>query len=144
MEEAAVHAVDGLAGMPELIFVLGILAIISIVLIKVVPMWRDIRQEQISNDAAIRNKQLDIERERELRKTAEGRQREQRERENAEIMSRSIDAQERSTIAINESTAQMAVLAAKLEISQQGSASMREAVDDMAVEVHDIHQVIIK
>ena len=51
MEEATVHAVDGLAGTPELIFVLGILAIIAVVLVKVVPMWRDLRQAQIDNEA---------------------------------------------------------------------------------------------
>ena len=59
------------------------------------------------------------------------------------LMSRSIDAQERSTVAINESTAQMAVLTAKLEVSQKGSEQMKGTVDGMAQEVHDIHHVIV-
>lgn len=133
MEEAAVHAVDGLAGMPELIFVLGILAIISVLLIKTVPMYRDYKM-----------KQLDLERDREFRKMEEFKQRSERDRENAVIMRASVDATDRSTVAINESTAQMAAMMAKLDVSQQGSASMKEAVDDMAIEVHDIHQVIVK
>ncbi len=144
MEDAAVHAVDGLAGTPNLIFVLGILVILAFVAIKVIPMWQKLKQTQIDNDAKFRQAQVDIERDRELRKMEESKQRFEREKENAAIMSRSVDAQERSTIAINESTAQMAVLATKLEMSQQGSLSMRDTVDDMAVEVHDIHLAVVK
>lgn len=144
MEEAAVHAVDGLAGAPELIFVLGVLVIVVAVLYKVIPMWDRHKQAQIDNDAKFRQAQVDIERDRELRKMEESKQRHEREKETAAIMSRSVDAQERSTVAINESTAQMAILAAKLELSQQGSLSMRNTVDDMAVEVHDIHKVVVK
>lgn len=144
MEDAAVHAVDGLAGTPNLIFVLGILVILAFVAIKVIPMWQKLKQTQIDNDAKFRQAQIDIERDRELRKMEESKQRHEREKENAAIMSRSVDAQERSTIAINESTAQMAILAAKLEMSQQGSLSMRDTVDDMAVEVHDIHLAVVK
>lgn len=144
MEDAAVHAVDGLAGTPNLIFVLGILVILAFVAIKVIPMWQKLKQTQIDNDAKFRQAQVDIERDRELRKMEESKQRFEREKENAAIMSRSVDAQERSTIAINESTAQMAILAAKLEMSQQGSLSMRDTVDDMAVEVHDIHLAVVK
>ncbi len=144
MENAAVHAVDGLAGTPNLIFVLGILVILAFVAIKVIPMWQKLKQTQIDNDAKFRQAQVDIERDRELRKMEESKQRFEREKENAAIMSRSVDAQERSTIAINESTAQMAILAAKLEMSQQGSLSMRDTVDGMAVEVHDIHQAVVK
>lgn len=143
MENAAVHAVDGLAGTPNLIFVLGILVILAFVAIKVIPMWQKLKQTQIDNDAKFRQAQVDIERDRELRKMEESKQRFEREKENAAIMSRSVDAQERSTIAINESTAQMAILAAKLEMSQQGSLSMRDTVDGMAVEVHDIHQAVV-
>lgn len=144
MEDAAVHAVDGLAGTPNLIFVLGILVILAFVAIKVIPMWQKLKQTQIDNDAKFRQAQVDIERDRELRKMEESKQRFEREKENAAIMSRSVDAQERSTIAINESTAQMAILAAKLEMSQQGSLSMRDTVDGMAVEVHDIHRAVVK
>lgn len=143
MEEAAVHAVDGLSGYPALVFVLGILAIISVLLIKIVPIWKELKSEQIDNDAKFKQSQIDIERDRELRKMEESKQRFEREKETAAIMSRSVDAQERSTVAINESTAQMAILVAKIELSQQGSISMRDTVDDMAVEVHDIHLAVI-
>lgn len=143
MEEAAVHAVDGLSGYPALVFVLGILVIISVLLIKLVPIWQKLKSKQIENDAKFKQSQIDIERDRELRKMEESKQRFEREKETAAIMSRSVDAQERSTIAINESTAQMAILVAKIELSQQGSISMRDTVDDMAVEVHDIHLAVI-
>lgn len=144
MDEAAVHAVDNLAGTPEFVFVLALVIILSAVLVKVIPMWDKHKQAQIDNDARFRQAQIDIERDRELRKMEEAKQRHEREKEMSGIMSRSVDAQERSTVAINESTAQMAILAAKLELSQQGSISMRDTVDDMAVEVHDIHLAVVR
>ena len=144
MEEATVHAVDGMAvSNPEYLLVLAILIIIAATIIKVIPIWRDLKQSEIDNEAKYRQSQIDIERDRELRKMEESKQRFEREKETAEILSRSVDAQERSTIAINESTAQMAILAAKLEISQQGSMSMRDTMDDMATEVHDIHLAVV-
>lgn len=144
MEEAAVHAVDGLAGAPHLIFVMGILIILAYLAIKLIPIWKDFKQKQLDNDAKFRQAEIDIERDRELRKMEESKQRHEREKENAAIMSRSVDAQERSTVAMNEATAQIAVMNAQLEISHQGSARMGNVVDDMAVEIHDIHSVVVK
>jgi len=143
VEEATVHAVDGLAGTPELIFVLGILAIIAVVLVKVVPMWRDLRQAQIDNEAQIKQAQVGIERDRELRKTEEARQRAERERENAAIMSRSVDAQERSTAAMGALTQQMAVMNGQLELSKDRSAQMGERIDVMAGQIGDVHRVVV-
>lgn len=144
MDEAAVHAVDGLSGAPELLAVILVAAIIAGVFIKVIPLWDKHKRMQIDNEAKFKQAQIDLNRDREFRKMEEQKQRVERDKENSVLMSRSIEAQERSTIAINESTAQMAVLAAKLEISQQGSISMRETVDDMATEVHDIHLAVVK
>lgn len=144
MDEAAVHAVDGLSGAPELLAVILVAAIIAGVFIKVIPLWDKHKRMQIDNEAKFKQAQIDLNRDREFRKMEEQKQRVERDKENSVLMSRSIEAQERSTIAINESTAQMAVLAVKLEISQQGSISMRETVDDMATEVHDIHLAVVK
>lgn len=155
MEEAAVHAIDNLAGWPALIFVLGILAIIALVAIVVIPKWSEFKQKKLDNDAEAERirldneakhkaAQLDIEREREARKRDEANQRFERDKEMTAIMARSVDAQERSNVAITESNAQMALLHATLELSQKGSAGMRDKVDDMAAEVHDIHRVVMK
>lgn len=144
MEEAAVHAVDGLAGMPELIFVLGILAILSVLAAKVVPIWQKLKEKRLDNDAKIRQAQVDIERDREFRKMEESKQRFEREKENATIMARSVAAQEQTNVVMAETNANLAVLSAKLEVSQQGSMSMRETVADVAVEVHDIHNAVVK
>lgn len=144
MDEAAVHAVDGLSSAPELLAVILVAVIIAGVFIKVIPLWDKHKRMQIDNEAKFKQAQIDLNRDREFRKMEEQKQRVERDKENSVLMSRSIEAQERSTIAINESTAQMAVLAAKLEISQQGSISMRETIDDMATEVHDIHLAVVK
>lgn len=144
MEEAATHAVDNLANTPELLFTLAILIILTGTIIKVIPMYRDLKKEQIANDAKFKKAQIDIERDRELRKMNESKIRRERERENAVIMSRSVDAQERSTAAINAMTAQMAVFEAQLEASRVGSQSMHDKVEDMSVEVHDIHRSVVR
>lgn len=144
MEEAAVHAADGLAAEP-LLLLIAVCAVLLVALgLYVAKTSNDNKKMQIEADKEFRTKQLDIDRDRELRKMEEAKQRNEREKENAVLMRASIEAQERSTVAINESTAQMAALMAKLEVSQQGSAAMSDKIDDVAVEVHDIHRVVVK
>lgn len=165
MEDAVVHAVDGLSGVPELIFVLGILVILAVVAIKVVPKWGEFKQKKLdneaeaerirleneaeverlrlANEAKYEEARLQIERERESRKLEEANQRFERDKEMTAIMARSVDAQERSNLVIADSNAQMAILNATLEASQSRSAAMGGKIDGMAVEVHDIHGAII-
>ena len=133
MDEAAVHAVDGLAGSgPEWLFAIGALVIFAGVVIKVVPMVRDYKL-----------KQLDIAQEREKRKADEARMRDERERENTAISARQVEAQERSTVAMNAMTAQMAVMDSRLEASQDRSRRMGERMEGMAEKVDEIHSEIV-
>ena len=136
MEDAAAAYVGGLAAAsdgPMWLFAVGVLAILAVVLIKAFPMYRDFK-----------TRQLDIESEREKRKADEARMRDERERENAAIAARQIEAQERSTAAMNAMTAQMAVMESRIEVSQQGSAYMKDKLDGMSVEVHDIHTAVVR
>lgn len=133
MEEAVVHAVDGLAGTgPEWLFAIGVLLILAGVTVKAVPMVRDYKL-----------KQLEIAQEREKRKADEARMRDERDRENTAISARQVDAQERSTAAMNAMTAQMAVMDSRLEASQHRSRQMGEQLDDMAGKVDEIHHEIV-
>ena len=133
MEAAAVHAVDGLAGSgPEWLFAIGVLLILSVVTVKVVPMIRDYKL-----------KQLEIAKEREGRKAEEARMRDERERENTAISARQIDAQERSTAAMNAMTAQMSVIDSRLEASQHRSRQMGEQLEVVADKVDEIHHEIV-
>lgn len=144
MEEAAVHAADGLAAEPLLLLIAVCAVLLVLVGLYAVKSSNDNKKLQIEADTKFREKQQDIEQDREARKMEEAKQRNEREKENAVLMRASIEAQERSTVAINESTAQMAALMAKLEVSQQGSAAMKDTMDGVATEVHDIHRVIVK
>lgn len=155
MEEAAVHAVDGLSATPELVFVLGILVILSIVAIKVVPSWQkhrskkiDIedsyRKEQLKQEGEFKAAQLAIERDRELRKMSEAKMRHEHDVEQAAINSRMVDAQERSTAAMTALTQQMAVMNGQLEMSKERSSQMGETIDAVAHQVGEIHEVVVR
>lgn len=144
MEEVAVHATDGLATEPLLLLIAVCAVLLVAVALYVARASNENKKLQIEADKQFREKQLELERDRELRKMEEAKQRNEREKENAVLMRASIEAQERSTVAINESTAQMAAMMAKLEVSQQGSAAMGDEVHGIAAEVHDIHRVVVK
>lgn len=135
MEQAAAAYIEGLTAAsdgPMWVFAIGVLMIVAVVLIKAFPMYKEFK-----------TRQLDIEAEREKRKIEEARMRDERERENAVIAARQVEAQERSTAAMNAMTAQMAVMESRIEASQHGSQNMQTKVDGIAVEVHDIHTAII-
>lgn len=134
MDNAVVHYIDALGGYgPLYLTVMGILFIAVFVMVKYLPFLRDYK-----------TKQLEIESEREKRKAEELRIRVAQESERAAISRSQIEAQERSTAAMNAMTQQMAIFEARIEASQHGSHAMQEKVDDMAVEVHDIHTVVVK
>lgn len=135
MEQAAAAYIEGLTAAsdgPMWVFAIGVLVIVAVVLIKAFPMYKEFK-----------TRQLDIEAEREKRKIEEARMRDERERENAVIAARQVEAQERSTAAMNAMTAQMAVMESRIEASQHGSQNMQTKVEGIAVEVHDIHTAII-
>lgn len=136
MEQAATAYIEGLTAAsdgPMWVFAIGVLTLAAVVLIKAFPMYREFK-----------TRQLDIEEEREKRKVEEARMRDERERENAAIAARQVEAQERSTAAMNAMTSQMAVMESRIELSQQGSANMQSKVDGIATEVHDIHTKIVR
>lgn len=144
MEDAAVHAIDGLVDYPALIFVLGVLLILSIFSVKAIPLWKELKTSQIESEDAFRKAQLDIERDRELRKMSEAKMRNERELETAAINARMVDAQERSTAAMAALSQQMAVMNGQLELSKDRSAQMGDQINTMAHQVHDIHGAVVR
>lgn len=144
MEDAAVHAADGLAAEPLLLLIAVLAVVLAGVSVFVAKKWDSHRKMEIEGDNDYKLAQLKLEQDREARKAKEIEQRNAREKETAILIRQSVEAQERSTMAINESTVQMAAMMAKLDISQQGSKVMRDKVEDMAIEVHDIHTVVVK
>lgn len=138
------HAADGLASEPLLLLVAVLAVVLAGVAVYVAKQWNEHRKMQIEGDNDYKVEVLKLDREREARKAREAEQRNEREKETAMLIRASVEAQERSTMAINESTVQMAAMMAKLDVSQQGSQVMRDKVDDMALEVHEIHTVVVK
>lgn len=144
MDEATVHAVDGLSNTPELLFVLGVIAVLAFAAIKVIPIWRDLKAKQIEADNEFKKAQIDVERDREIRKMSEAKMRNERELEAAAINARMVDAQERSTAAMSALTQQMAVMNGQLEMSKSRSAQMSDVVDGVAHQVNEIHGVVVR
>ena len=134
MDGALVHAVDALAGSgPGWLFAIGTLLIVAFVAIKAIPLWNEQKL-----------KQLGIEERREDRKAKEAEMRDERDRENAAIMARQVDAQERNTVVMQAVQEQLAVMNGQLDISHEGSRRMGEKVDLMAVQVDEMHGAIVK
>lgn len=134
MDNAVIHYIDAIGGYgPLYLTATGILLLVAFVIVKYLPFLKDYK-----------TKQLEIENEREKRKAEELRIRVEQEAERAAISRSQIEAHDRSTAAMNAMAQQMAVFEARIEASQHGSHAMQEKVDDMAVEVHDIHTVVVK
>lgn len=129
--------------MPALIFVLGVLAILSVVAVRALPAWREFKTKKLDIEAEDMKARLEIERDRELRKMSEAKMRREREVEQAAINARMVDAQERSTAAMSALTQQMAVMNGQLEMSKDRSAQMGDQIDAMAREVHEVHGAVV-
>lgn len=133
MDEATVHAVDSLgASGPEWLFAICVSAILAVVAVKAFPVWREVKLKRLS-----------IEQEREHRKAEEVTLRDERDRENHAIAQRQIEAQDRSTTAINAISAQMASMEKAWDVSRHGSMHMQEQVGDMAHKVDEIHATVV-
>lgn len=117
---------------PEWVIALGALAIAAWIAAKGLPVYK-----------ATKLKRIEIEAGREKRKADEARMFDERERERTAIAAQQVDAQERSTAAMNAMTAQMAVMGASLDESKYRSREMGEAVGTMACQVDEIHDAVV-
>ena len=148
MDTALTHWVDALAGSgPAWLLVVGVLLILAFVAVKALPSIDKYRQGR-----------LEIEMEREKRKAEEVRLRDERDRENARISTRSLDVQQETNAVVAALSQQMAeyknqqaVTAAHLEASRGRSAAMGkrvergvEIMEDVAQEVHEIHRHTVR
>lgn len=154
MEDAAVHAVDGVfAANPMWGLVVGIIIIVSIVAIKLVPFYKEMKIEHEKNETEIERKRidnehqlemerLDIERAREARKSEELAFRKEREIANASISQQFVDATNRSTAVIQALVQSMEVTNAQIEMSRDGSKRMGSQIQDIHVKVYDIDSTV--
>lgn len=134
-EDAAVRYVEGLAAAengPMWLFVIGVLLILAVVVVKVLPVYRETKL-----------KRIEIEAEREKRKAEEARMRDERERERTAIAAKQVEAQNNSTAAMNAMTAQMSVLTAGIDESKYRSREMGAAMGTMAAQVDEIHDAVV-
>lgn len=134
-EDAAARYVEGLAAAengPMWLFVIGVLLILAVVVVKVLPVYRETKL-----------KRIEIEAEREKRKAEEARMRDERERERTAIAAKQVEAQNNSTAAMNAMTAQMSVLTAGIDESKYRSREMGAAMGAMATQVDEIHDAVV-
>lgn len=117
---------------PEWAVTLGVLAIVAWIAAKGLPVYKATKMRRIKIDA-----------DREQRKFDESHMVDERERERAAVAVRQVDAQERSTAAMNAMTAQVAVMSASLNESRYRSREMGETVGAMAGQVDEIHDAVV-
>lgn len=140
-DDTYIHLIDllGVKG-PEWLFVGGLLVILAFVAVKALPVVRDLKQGQ-----------LDISRQREIRKADEARMRDDRDRENAANASRMVDAMNRQSESSKAMAAALNAVTVRLDASQGRSEHMGRQVDEvhdvmgtMAQQVGEIHAVTVR
>ena len=129
---------------PELIFCIGIIAILAYVSIKAIPTAKEIKLRRIDSDEKLAMQKISFEEEREKRKAEEFREELARDRARTEVIGRQNEIQEALARSIDSQTIQMASLIAGLDESKNRSRIMSETVEDTNSKVREIHTMIVK
>lgn len=149
MEEAAVHAADGLSTSPALLAAVVILVALIVATVMIVREVRAGKEKQIEAEKEATQARLELEREMDMKRIEiedkrEARKAEetaQRIKDNAEMMSlqrQTIEATNRSTAAIEGMSRIIDTQNARLEMSADHSRTMGEQMQDVHTTVHAI------
>ena len=133
-DETWKHAIDAAAGFGPWWLLAAALLVAGIAIAwKAIPMW-DRRK----------NREIDVQEEREVRKRDEMAARAEHDAENRAIAARSVDALNRTADAERAMAAALNAINEKFEVSASHSAHMGEQVEEIAHKVDDIHAVTVR
>lgn len=141
-DDVIIKFIEGIG--PELLFCIGFLVILAYVVVKSIPMVKEIRLKKLDHESEIENKKLDLDQKREAREAEEAEREDERNRDRIRVIGQQneiLSALVRSNDAL---TIQMATLNASLEDSKDRSRVLAGTVKDTNGLVHDIHEVIMK
>lgn len=141
-DDVMIKFIEGIG--PEFLFCIGFLVILAYVVVKAIPMFKEIRLKKIEHDVDIDNKKLELEQKREARKADESQREDDRNLDRIRVIGQQneiLSALVRSNDAM---TVQMATLNASIEDSKDRSRALVGTVKDTNGMVHDIHKIIMK
>lgn len=118
---------------PEYVTALGLVAIAAWVVSKALPLY-----------AGHQDKRLGLEQQREVRKAAEERSREQRDRERSEMEGRWLTQYEHATQVQEQTNAVMEGVRAQMDMLNNTLQDSKQRSSEMAREVKEIHNAVIK
>lgn len=129
---------------PLFLFVIGILAILAYVVIKVIPMVKELRLKKIECELEIKMRTLEQNDAREKRKADEFQQELQRDKERTEVIGKQNEILEHLARSHDNDAVQMSALIASLEESKTRSRELGATVKDTNNKVSEIHTIIMK
>jgi len=140
-EDVMIHFIDKMG--VELLFVIGILVILAYISIKTIPAYKELKVKKIEIDKEIAEKQLDLETQREVRKSDEHAKDLEQDRSRTEQIARQTVILENMSRGFEAQQVQLAALTNALEADQGNTKSIGEVVNDTNRLVTDIHRAVI-
>lgn len=142
--DSVFHKYIDTIGSPWFLFVIGILVILAYVVIKTIPMIKEIKLKRIESDSEIQRLTIEQANMRERRKAEEFQQELQRDKERTEVIGKQNEILENLAKSHDNQAIQMSALVASLEESKVRSREMNETVKDTNNKVSEIHTIIVK
>lgn len=139
-DDAAARFIDKMG--PELLFCVGILIIIAYVVVKAVPMVRDIRLKQIETKNELDKERLELDRIRENNANENAKKEDERDRARTEVIATQNDILTNLVRGNEAMTIQLASLNASLIDSKDRSKGLGETLEDTNKKVTDNHRMI--
>lgn len=129
---------------PELLAVIGAMAILAYVAVKSIPMFKELRTAKQQNDYDLKLKELELEQRREDRKAEEASRHDENERERI----RSIGVQNQLLAGIQSTietvAGQQAMNNASISESKERSRELGRTVSDTNMKVTELHSVLLR
>ena len=141
-DNVMIHFIDKMG--VELLFVIGLLIILAYIAIKAIPAVKELRAKSIEVDKEIAEKQLELESQREKRRSEERTKDLERDRTRTEQIAQQNIILENMSRGFETQQIQLTALTTALEDSKANSRNMSETVDHTDQLVTEIHHVIVK
>lgn len=138
-DSVLIHFIDKMG--VELLFVIGVLIILTYIAIKAIPMFKELRIKKLDNEQVLAEKKLVIDETREKRKAEEHQQDLERDQARTEAIAAQNEILTTLARGFEAQQIQLATLTTALEDSKTHSRSLGETVDDTNQVVHDIFKI---
>jgi len=129
---------------PELLFIIGILVIVAYVVVKAIPMIKELQIKAIDAKHEIEMRTLDQNEEREKRKQVELEKNIEAERSQIQVMTTQNDLLRSISTSNDAMTTQMAILNKYITDSNHEIEEVSDTVESTNRMVSDIHKLVVK